>query len=85
MFGQGSTLSAAIHAGCACIFTLLAGTACQDKPDEAQPRPNSGFVSLDCFAPLAMTKRKLNLRQIEMHPTFLPLACMSKYFVPCTC
>jgi hypothetical protein len=40
LLGQGSTLSAAIRAGCACIFTLLAGAACQDKPDEAQPRPN---------------------------------------------
>jgi hypothetical protein len=55
-----------IHAGCACIFALPAGKACQNRPDEAQPRPNQGvpntqyqILSTPCSDVL---KKELHLR-----------------------
>jgi hypothetical protein len=46
LFGQGSTLSALSTQAVPASASLLAGAACQDKPDEAQPRPNhSDFVT----------------------------------------
>jgi hypothetical protein len=48
LFGQGSTLSALSTQ--AVPASLLAGTACQNKPDEAQPRPNHS----DFFTAMAL-------------------------------
>jgi hypothetical protein len=44
LFGQGSTLSALSTQAVPAFAFLLAGTACQDKPDEAEPRPNKPAV-----------------------------------------
>jgi hypothetical protein len=41
LLGQGSTLSALSAQAAPAFASLLAGAARQDKPDEAQPRPNS--------------------------------------------
>jgi hypothetical protein len=40
LFGQGSTLSELSTQALPAFVSLLAGAACRDKPDEAQPRPN---------------------------------------------
>jgi hypothetical protein len=44
LFGQGSALSALSAQALPASASLLAGAACQDKPDEAQPRPNTGVA-----------------------------------------
>lgn len=47
LFGQGATLPAlSTQALPASTFTLLAGIACVDKPNEAEPRPNIRILHL---------------------------------------
>ncbi|MDR2423719.1 MAG: hypothetical protein LBD59_03230 [Prevotellaceae bacterium] len=45
LLGQGSTLSAVSTQAVPSFAPLLAGAACQDKPDEAQPHPNNGHFN----------------------------------------